>query len=74
MDSNDAVLCNHNMIFLASMMSFLRMTIIQQETNIIGETDNIETSESQSPADDNGSSENVDGNFEALMMAGIFLF
>ena len=74
MDSNDAVLCNHNMIFLASTMSFLRMTIIQQETNIIGETDNTETSEPQSPADDNGSSENVDGNFEVLMMAGIFLF
>jgi hypothetical protein len=40
------------MMFLTSLMSFLGMTIIQQETNIIGETDNTETGESQSLADD----------------------
>jgi hypothetical protein len=52
MNSNDAILWNHNMMFLTSLMSFLGMTIIQQETNIIGETDNTETGESQSLADD----------------------
>jgi hypothetical protein len=63
-----------NMIFLTSMMSFMGMMMNPAETNIIGETDNTEIGESQSPADDTGSSENVDGNFGGFGDGGDFSF